>query len=275
MRSLLPLPSDRVNLFEAYSSGVPHTHLGPFVRVNMISSLDGAIAVGGRSGGLGGPGDKLLFAVLRSLCDVVLVGAGTARIERYGPVELPEDIQMARDQRGQARCPPIAVVTQSLDLDWGSRLFAPRSPRTIVIAPGSADAATLARAREVADVLTTGAASVDLPSAVQALAAEGMHHVLCEGGPTLNTSLAAAGLVDELCLTLSPQLAGSVGGVLMGGWLGSGGFWLARTHASGERVFRSQPLTQLVKLELAHVLEEDSYLFLRLRARTKADGASG
>jgi riboflavin biosynthesis pyrimidine reductase len=270
MRSLLPLPSDRVNLFEAYSSDLQNAELGSFVRVNMISSLDGAIAVGGRSGGLGGPADKLLFAVLRSLCDVVLVGAGTARIERYGPVELPEDIQLAREERGQAHLPPIALVTRSLDIDWGSRLFASRCPRTIVIAPGSADAAKLARAREVADVLTAGAGSVDLPSAVQALAAEGMRHILCEGGPTLNAGLAAAGLVHELCLTLSPQLAGSVGGVLTGGWLGSGGVWLARTHASGERIFRSQPLTQLVKLELAHVLEEDSYLFLRLRARPKA-----
>lgn len=275
MRSLLPLPSDRVNLLEAYSSGIPPGEVVPFVRVNMISSLDGAVAVGGRSGGLGGPADKLLFTVLRCLADVVMVGAGTARIERYGPVELPEDVQLAREERGQARLPPVAVVSQSLDLDWGSKLFAARSPRTIVIAPGTADADKLARAREVADVLTAGVRSVDLPSAVRALAAEGMHHVLCEGGPSLNTSLAAAGLVDELCLTLSPQLAGSVGGVLMGGWLGSGGVWLARTHASGERIFRSQPLTQLVKLEVVHVLEEDGYLFLRLRAVPKANRQPG
>lgn len=275
MRSLLPPSSERVNLFGAYSSGVPRVDAAPFLRVNMISSLDGAIAVGGRSGGLGGPGDKLLFAVLRSLSDVVLVGAGTTKIERYGPVELPEAIQSAREERGQARLPPIAVVTQSLDLDWGSKLFAVRSPRPIVIAPGSADAAKLAHAREVAEVLTAGVGSVDLPSAVRTLAAEGMHHILCEGGPTLNTGLAAAGLVDELCLTLSPQLAGSAGGVLMGGWLGSGGSWLARTGASGERLIRSQPFTQLVKLELVHVLEEDSYLFLRLRARPEADGGPG
>ncbi len=270
MRSLLPSMSERVNLFEAYTSGLPPPDMGPFVRVNMISSLDGALAVGGRSGGLGGPADRLLFSVLRSLADVVLVGAGTARVERYGPVELPRELQSARQERGQAPLPPVAVVTQSADLDWSSKLFAATSPRTIVIAPGTTHVDKLARAREVADVFTTGTGAVDLASAVRALAAEGMHHVLCEGGPTLTTSLAAAGLVDELCLTLSPQLAGSVGGPLMGGSLGSGGLWLARTHLSHgsyERRFQSQPLTQLVRLQLVHLLEEDSYLFLRFRRR--------
>jgi riboflavin biosynthesis pyrimidine reductase len=275
MRYLLPLTSAQVDLFEAYSSGVPPPAFGPFVRISMITSLDGATAVGGRSGGLGGPADRTLFALLRSMADVVLVGSGTARIEGYGPVELPEEVQLARKQRGQSPLPPVAVVTQSGNLDFSSKLFQATSPRTIVVAPGSARVEMLARAREVADVLTAGAGTVDLRAALDTLAAEGLRHVLCEGGPTLNLSLAAAGVVNELCATLSPQLAGAVGGVLMGGWLGSGGVWLARTGAGGDRTFRSQPLTQLVKFSLVHVLEEDGYLFVRLRNTRGTGGAGG
>jgi riboflavin biosynthesis pyrimidine reductase len=266
LRSLLPDVVQQVDLLEMYSRGIQVPRGRPFVRVNMISSLDGAVAVAGRSGGLGGPADKQLFSALRSLCDVVLVGAGTVRTERYGPPELPGDVQKARQERGQKPVPPLAIVTQSCALDWRSGLFRGPGPRPIVVTPGNTDAVALGQAREVADVLTAGVGSVDLPSALRALRDHGMGHVLCEGGPRLNTSLAAAQLVDDLCVTLSPQLVGCVGGVLMGGWLGSGGVWLARTDPSGQRTFRSQPLANLVKLGLVHVLEENGYLFLRLRA---------
>jgi riboflavin biosynthesis pyrimidine reductase len=263
LRALLPRPFDRVDLVETYSQGLPGPGIGSFVRVNMVSSLDGAVAVAGRAGGLGGPADKLLFNVLRSLADVVLVGAGTFRVEHYRAVSLSPELQELRRQRGQARGPVIAIVTQSCRLDWGASIFR-TTPRPIVIAPGNADAYALAQARDAADLLTTGAGAVDLTSALNALAERGLHHVLCEGGPTLNTSLAAAQLIDELCLTLSPQLAGCVGGVLLGGWLGSAGVWLSETDDSGQRTYRSQPLTQLVRLGMVHLLEEDGYLFLRL-----------
>jgi riboflavin biosynthesis pyrimidine reductase len=237
----------------------------PFVRVNMISTLDGATSFAGRSGGLGGPGDKLLFSVLRSLADVILVGAGTARAEHYGPVKLPVEVQEMREARGQRPRPAVAVVTQSLRIDWALPLFRGGEPRPIVVAPGNSNAVALAQAGRVADVLTTGAGAVDLRSALEALAESGMHHVLCEGGPKLNTSLAAAELVDELCLTLSPKLAGSVGGGLIGGWLGSGGRWLSRREESAETMLSDQPFARLQQLNLVHVLEEDSFLFLRLR----------
>ncbi len=265
MRSLFPEASERVNLVEMYSRGLEVAKDRPLVRVNMISTLDGATSFAGRSGGLGGPGDKLLFSVLRSLADVVLVGAGTARAERYGPAKLPTEVQQMRQGRGQRPLPPIAVVTQSLDLDWEAPLFRAGDPRPIVIAPGNSSAVAMDRASKVADVLTTGVDAVDLGSAVTALAERGMHRVLCEGGPKLNRSLAAAKLVDELCLTLSPKLAGGVGGELLGGWLGSGGQWLARSEAPGERWLSGPPFARLLTLELVHVLEEDSFLFLRLR----------
>jgi riboflavin biosynthesis pyrimidine reductase len=273
LRSLFPEASERVNLVEMYSRGLQVPKDRPLVRVNMISTLDGATSFAGRSGGLGGPGDKLLFSVLRSLADVILVGAGTARAEHYGPAKLPAEVQQMREGRGQRPLPPIAVVTQSLDLDWEAPLFRARHPRPIVIAPGNSSAVALTNAAHAADVLTTGVAAVDLGAALQALAERGMHQVLCEGGPRLNTSLAAAELVDELCLTLSPKLAGSVGIGLLGGWLGSGGHWHARRETEGETWLSGQPFARLLDLKLVHVLEEDSFLFLRLRPRYS--GGSG
>ena len=240
----------------------------PFVRVSMVSSLDGAVAFGGRSGALGGPADKLVFSALRSLADVVLVGAGTARAEHYGPARLPQDVQDMRSARGLSALPRIAVVTQSANLDWGSSLFTESSPRAIVIAPGTAETAVLREAAAVADVLTAGAGSVDLGAAIRELGELGAGHVVCEGGPALNATLVAANLVDELCLTLSPKLAGSVGGGLSGGWLGSAGQLLERARPSGERELATgQPLERLLELDLVHLLEENGFLFLRFRAR--------
>ncbi len=270
MRLLLPETSDRVNLFELYSREVKVPADRPFVRVNMVSTLDGAVAFSGRSGNLGGPGDRLLFSVLRSLADVVLVGAGTAHVERYGPAKVPLEAQEIRRQRGQHPVPTVAVVTLSGVLDWGSRLFTGGGPRPIVVTAEDTHSAALAGADDVADVIRTGTGAVDLLGALKALAERGVKHVLCEGGPTLNTGLAAAQLVDELCLTLSPKLTGCVGGGVAGGWLLSGGFWPSPSEPSRKVLFGAQPLSQLVDLDLAHVVEEDSFLFLRLRARYSA-----
>jgi riboflavin biosynthesis pyrimidine reductase len=274
LRSLFPEQSERVNLVEMYSRGVEVPEDRPFVRVNMISTLDGATSFAGRSGGLGGPGDKLLFSVLRSLSDLILVGAGTARAEHYGQAKLPVEVQRMRESRGQRPLPAIAVVTQSLTVDWASPLFSGADPRPIIIAPGNSSAEALARAGMVADVLTTGLGAVDLRAALEALAERGMRNVLCEGGPKLNTSLAAAELVDELCLTLSPRLAGSVGGGLLGGWLGSGGRWISRHEGAGETMLSDQPFVRLLALNLVHVLEEESFLFLRLRPDYRGGSAA-
>jgi riboflavin biosynthesis pyrimidine reductase len=271
VRALFPEPSDRVNLVEMYSRGLEVPRERPFVRVNMIATLDGATSFAGRSGGLGGPGDKLLFSVLRSLSDVVLVGAGTARTEHYGPVKLPVEVQEMREAQGQRPRPSIAIVTQSLMLDWGAPLFHSGDPRPIIIAPGDASAVALAQAGTVADVLTTGGGAVDLRSALDALGERGMRHVLCEGGPKLNTSLAAAEAVDDLCLTLSPKLAG-VG--LSEGWLGRGGRWLSGPEVTGETTPRDQPFARMLALNLVHVLQEDSFLFLRLRPDYKGGSAA-
>ncbi len=255
MRSLLPEATDQVNLVEMYSREVRQPDGRPFVRVNMVSTLDGAIALGGRAGEISGPADRALFFVLRSLADLVLVGAGTVRAENYGPVKLPEDVQLTRVGRGQNPLPRLAVVTRRVDLDFGSRLFAGSSQRPIVIAPGAADARALAEARLVTEVVVSGTETVDLPSALAALGDQGISHILCEGGPNLNASLVAESLVDELCLTLSPKLALGKGQGLVRGW---------SENYTGIQI--GQPVAGLMALGLVHVLEQDGFLFLRLRS---------
>lgn len=242
MRQLLPFAAGDADLRQAYD--VPRAPRGnrPHLLVNMVASTDGATVVEGVTAKLGSPGDKRVFFLLRSLADVILVGAQTVRAEGYGPPRLAAEAQARRVARGQAALPRIAVVSGSLELDWSSRLFTDSSARPLVLAPRSADQTALRHARAVADVVVAGHGVVDLADALAQLSGRGFAIVLCEGGPRLNAGLAEAGLIDELCLTVSPTL---VGGENRPGIIGA-------AHLPG-----------LIGLELLHVLEEDGFLFLR------------
>lgn len=211
----------------------------------MIASADGASSAGGLSGALGGPGDKALFATLRSLADVVVVGAGTMRAEGYRPARLGPELRAARQARGLPAVPPIAVVTRSCRLGWRAPFFTEAEQRPVVITVASAEAGDRRRAEDVADVIVAGEQHVDLARALAALAARGAENVLVEGGPSLNAQLLVGELIDELCLTVSPTLLGGD----------------ARRIATGEALQRPFPLI------LAHVAEEDGFLFLRYRRR--------
>ena len=237
----------------------------------MVSTLDGAVAFSGRSGNLGGPGDRLLFSVLRSLADVVLVGAGTARVERYGPAKVPLEAQGIRRQRGQHPVPTVAVVTLSGVLDWGSRLFTGGGPRPIVVTAEDTHSAALAGADDVADVIRTGTGAVDLLGALKALGERGVKPRLVRGRADAEhrpgcRSAGRRALPDPFA-----QANGLRGRRC---WLGAGssaaGFWPSPSEPSRKVLFGAQPLSQLVDLDLAHVVEEDSFLFLRLRARYSA-----
>jgi riboflavin biosynthesis pyrimidine reductase len=244
VRRLLPDPAGPVDPLEVY--GEPPTADGrPGLRLNMVASADGATAVEGRSRALSSAADQALFRVMRALTDVIMVGAGTVRVEGYGPPRLPDEAIAGRTRRGQAPLPRIAVVTGSVELDWGSPLFIEPSSRPIVIAPADAMPDRVARAREVADVILAGAGSVDLAAAFATLGLDGVRTVLCEGGPALNGSLAPAGLVDELCLTVAPLLE-------------SGG---------AKRVLDGPALGPPLGMGLASVCEEDEFLFLRYLAQ--------
>ena len=174
------------------------------VRVNMITSLDGAAFFDGVAGPLSDPTDQNLLLTLRGYADVILVGAGTVRAEGYGPVRLDTARTAERQQRwGVASPPPIAVVTQTGHVP--ASLFA-EGQRPILVTT-----ARLAQSRPElsrhADLLIAGDTAVDLESAVHTLRAKGLRRILCEGGPTLLDELVAGDLVDEMCLTVSPTLA--------------------------------------------------------------------
>lgn len=232
VRRIYPDPADDPDLAQAYAYPADH-----WLRVNMVASADGAAWVKGLSGGLSGGGDRRIFGVLRGLADVILAGAATVRAEGYRP---------AKPRDGGAEPPPIAVVTRRMDLDLSGPLFTEARSRTIVITCAAAPRDRVTEAARLADVIIAGDDRVDFETAVQALRERGLSRILVEGGPRINAQLAAAGLIDELCLTVSPMLVGGV----------------AARVLDGE--------SAQVPLRLTQVLEEEGVLFhryLRERAR--------
>ncbi len=240
MRRLLPEPAGDVDLDEAYAlPGPGRLH----VRANFVSSVDGAAEVAGRSGGLSSNADHRLFSVLRGLCDVVLVGAGTVRQERYGPARPSAERRAWRQGHGLAAVPPIAVVTSRIDLDLESAFFTEAAARPVILTTAAAPTERRRRAAEVADVAVCGDAELDLAAALAALVERGLAHVLCEGGPHMLDQLVTAGRLDELCLSLSPVIAGP----------------------ERLRIIGGPRLEAPARLELVHVLAAEGVLFLRYR----------
>ncbi|MFP5578989.1 MAG: pyrimidine reductase family protein [Acidimicrobiia bacterium] len=218
----------------------------PWVLANMVSGLDGSTAIDGRVGALSSPTDRQLFVDLRSVADVVLVGAETVRRERYGPVVLSPERRRQRADRGRPTLPRLAVVSRSLGFDLDAQLFRPGpdgSPPIVVTCEASSSDAR-ARLSELAEVIVAGADRVEPLLALQALAEAGHQVVLCEGGPSLLGELLAQDLIDELCLTLAPIVGGDPLPVAV----------MPPTAATSD--FR-----------LGHVLEADGNLFLRYERR--------
>ncbi len=213
-----------------------------WVTGHMVAGLDGCAAIKGRVGALSTAPDAELFAAMRTLADVVLVGAETVRLEGYGPIRLPPERTGARIALGLPATPPLAVVSRSLNLNWASRAFtdAPPESRTIVVTCEAAPADRLAQAREVADVIVAGGESVDPGELMKLLAQSGRQRVLCEGGPTWLGELVMAGLLDELCLSIAPMMGGDPLPVA---------------------VF--PPGAELTEFTLRHVLGAESTVFLR------------
>ena len=253
MRQLLPAPAPA----SPGDADLPALYAYPpgrWLRGNMVASADGAGSLGGVTASLSSGADRQVFALLRALADVILVGAGTVRAEDYGPARRTERWHHLR--AGRPPTAPIAVVSARLDLDPAGRVFtgAPPHARTIVITTAQAPADLRAALARHADLITAGEAAVDLDAAVRALADRGYQRVLTEGGPSLLAELAEAGLLDELCLTIAPLLAGPGAGRIVSGEESPGG---------------PLPLT------LAHVLEDSGFLLCRYTRKALLSRTSG
>ncbi|MFF0282930.1 pyrimidine reductase family protein [Rhodococcus aetherivorans] len=226
-----PLDDDELRALYAY----PADLRSPWVRVNFVSSLDGAVAVEGRSGGLGTPSDKKVFGLLRGLADVIVVGAGTARGENYGGARTSAALRERRLEAGLSEVPPVAVVTATCHLDPGCRLFTDTTVAPVVLtcetAPGTRRRSLAAAG---ADVRVIAEHSIDGHAVRDALVAAGWTRALCEGGPRLFGQLIADGVVDDLCLTLAPLLA-----------------------AGPEGRIATAPQTAVTSMRPAHVLADD------------------
>lgn len=203
-----PEPLSGTALVAAYALPAPAASTRALVRVNFVTSVDGAVTVDGYSAGLSSPVDQRLMGVLRLHCDAVMVGAGTLRHEGYGPMRLPDQHRAWRREHGYAEDPALIVVSSRLDLDPSHPMLAAAPVRPTVVTHAASPVERRRALGAVADLLICGETVVDLSAVLAELPAYGIGRVLSEGGPHLFGALTAAGVVDEMCLTTAPLLAG-------------------------------------------------------------------
>ncbi len=264
----------------------------PRMLLNMVSTIDGRATIGGRSGPIGGPADREMFHALRTVVNAVLVGAGTARAEHYRTLVREESSRALRRERGLQEQPLACIVSGRLELEADDiPLLSDPQARVAILTssqaslpearpPRETGAQVSARAQKSGSAQKSGDAPMsagapmspgaqidyiraaahghlDLPRALAQLQERfAIGTVLCEGGPHLNTQLLAAGLVDELFLTLGPLLAGG-------------------SSKTGEalRILAGADFDPPVELELLSVLKHESHLFLRYAVSAAAPPA--
>lgn len=223
----------------------------PYLVLNMVATLDGKAALGGRTAGIGSPADRELFHHLRTQADAVMAGAGTLRAERYGRVVREPALRAKREREGLDADPLACVVSGSLGGLAELPLLAVPEQRVAVLTAASGELPPReARVEYVrADPAGGGGGWVDLGAALNRLRAEwDVRSILCEGGPTLNAELLGAGLVDELFLSVAPKLAGG---------------------AKALTIVAGAALLEPAELELVWLLERHGELFQRWRVRAR------
>jgi 5-amino-6-(5-phosphoribosylamino)uracil reductase len=235
-------PVDEDELYRLYSYPAELTRC--VLRGNVIASLDGAATNDGISGGLGGAGDRWLFALQRELADVIVVGAGTARTENYGGARLSVAQRRRRQALSQSEVPPIALVTRTGLIQRDMAVLTGSEVLPLVLTCAASVGIARDRVGVAAEVVDCSGADphqVDLTVLVDRLAQRGLLRVLTEGGPSLLGGFVAATLLDEMCLTSAPLLLGGN----------------AVRIATGET-------ESLTRLRRVHVLtDEDGYLYAR------------
>jgi 5-amino-6-(5-phosphoribosylamino)uracil reductase len=217
---------------------------GTWLRANFIASVDGGATADGSSGAMGGPGDRQIFNLLRELADVIVVGAGTVRIEGYSGAHLGVAERQERQARRQSEVPRLAIVTKSGRLDRDMGVFTRTEVPPLVLTCTAAAEETSRRLGDLCEVVDCSGddpGKVDEVALLESLAARGMRRVLTEGGPTLLGTFVQRDMLDELCLTIAPYLVGG----------------LARRIATG-------PGQVLTHMRCAHILTDDAgYLYTR------------
>lgn len=243
MRVLLPEPgettvSDQLDGYRPFEC--PRAER-PFVAVNFATTLDGRAAIDGRSGKIGSSTDTEILQRLRTRFDAVMVGAGTIRAERYGRIVSDPLLRARRERTGLPHDPLAVIVSGRLDLPWDAPIFTDGGGRILIFTASDADPPETSTSLRV--IRHEG--RVDLADALRYLRRErGIKALLCEGGPGLHAELEAAGLVDELFLTIAPKLAGG----------------------QGPRILEGE-MPDVAELELAWLLEHEGELFARYRRR--------
>jgi riboflavin biosynthesis pyrimidine reductase len=217
---------------------------GTWVRANFITSIDGGATADGKTGAMAGPGDRFIFNLLRELADVIVVGAGTVRIEGYSGAQLGVARRQRRQARGQSEVPRLAIVTKSGRLERDMGVFTRTEVPPLVLTCTAAADETRGLLSDLAEVIDCSGSDpdkVDETAVLAVLAARGMRRVLTEGGPMLLGAFVQRNLLDELCLTIAPYMVGG----------------LARRIATG-------PGQLLTRMRCAHILTDDAgYLYTR------------
>lgn len=223
MRVLLPIPQEDSSGAVDVHAHYAHNWIGTGgLRANFVSSVDGGATVAGLSRGLQTPGDNRVFAALRDLADVVMVGASTAHAENYRPADPSVARRAVRRRYGLPEIPAIAVLSASLDLDLSSEVFAKATSEcpTLII---TSSAAPVPRRNDIIDAAADGMAiqlletpaaddgGVDVHAAAAHLNEMGFRHLLCEGGPRVFAAAVRDKALTELCLSVSPLLVGPGG----------------------------------------------------------------
>jgi riboflavin-specific deaminase-like protein len=241
MRRLLPDPGPTTvgEQLDGYRPWEGAHEERPLLAVNFATTLDGRATIDGVSGPIGSDHDTAMLVGLRGRFDAVMIGAGTMRAERYGRLAAKPETRKRREALGLPAEPLMVLISGRLDLPWDASLFT-EGGRVLIFTASEAEPPETETTVEV--VRHEG--HVDLAAAMAHLRGEhDVRALLCEGGPRLHAQLQAAGLVDELFLTIAPKLNGGEGPPsLIEGELGG-----------------------VIELQLAWLLEAEGELFARYR----------
>jgi riboflavin biosynthesis pyrimidine reductase len=257
----LPLPPELRRLYGHLA--FPLHPDRPYVIGNFVTTLDGVVSLGepGNAGGgeISGfnPHDRMVMGLLRAIADVVIVGAGTLRASpehrwtaQYISPSLSEPFQVLRNSPGKTKSPLNVIVTANGTVDLALPVFQSGEVAVLIVTtPFGARRIYeqgLPPSVQVSAVQSNGSISArDILEAVSQINSSDM--VLVEGGPLLMGNFFAEHVLDELFLTLAPQVAGRDGSVERPGLV------------SGKRFAPDHPLWGT----LIGVKRGGSHLFLR------------